>query len=609
MASALAPGLPSISEDQNRNAALFPWLDFATAEMPLNHIQILWYGHHLWTMDGNYKQALSRVLEHFLTQIEFPDLGPDEASEYRDFFTKHLNYKLELKSIGEDFLAYGNCFTSLYLPFIRLLQCQGCGMEREIKALRGNYRLQLNPVKPYLTWNRNRPCPKCGNTHPYRMIDRKSGDMSGVRLNRFSPFEMEIAFNRYSQRRDCYWKIPAEDRQDVRSGAPIFIEETPEEVLESVASNGRLRFNPDSLIHLEERSISGFKSRGWGLPRALSCFRASWLQQTLNRADQAIAKDYTLGMRLLSPALTAGGQDPMKSHGMEEFVGNMKTMITSHRRSPDSFNTSPYPVNYQFLGGEGQNLLPFEKLKFRHQEFLSQLGVPLNYHQMDMTTQASAMGLKMFENAWQSIPALFNTVLTWTVKQTAKNFGLKETAVRLARSSMADDEMRKQLMTQLMAANQVSASTALAPFDLNPADEIRKTYREQEFRAKVEAEFNDKAQSAQELSAMRAVAGAPSTSMIAQQQQDQAAQGGPGGAPPAGGPAPGPGGGKDLVSMGQQAEDQAQQLVSMPEAQRKQQLRSIRESDKDFHALVLAAMERIRRDAGSQGRASLVQPA
>ena len=58
-----------------------------------------------------------------------------------------------------------------------------------------------------------------------------------------------------------------------------------------------------------------------------------------------------------------------------------------------------------------------------------------------------------------------------------------------------------------------------------------------------------------------------------------------------------------------EAEQMAQQLLLMPELQRKQMLTQIRKSDETLHALVMAKLDQLRRSAASQGQAMVLQQA
>ncbi|HPS76558.1 MAG TPA: hypothetical protein PLS53_00220 [Thermoanaerobaculaceae bacterium] len=507
--------------------------------------------------------------------------------------------------------CYGNVFVSIYLPFKRHLACQKCAFEQPIKHVL--YECDLDSTKG-VTWKRKKACPVCGDLREFSLKDRKDPDISRVRLVKYSPFEIEIAMNHFSQRKDIFWKIPNDVRADIQSKARIHIEDTPIEVLEAVARNGRLLFDDDMIFHLDETIVSGMRTRGWGLPRSVSNFRAAWLQQITNRADQAIASDYTLGMRLISPSQQAV-VDPMIAEGMDSFVTGIGRIVEAHRAEPMSYHTAPYPVNYQFMGGEGKDLLPADKLKFRQQEFLSQCSIPLEYHQMTLSTQAAPMALRLFESAWSSLPSMYSSALQWITKVVARNFGLQETAVQVQKSTIADDQERKNILMQLMSANQISPQTALAPLGIEASKEARKVFKYQDFIAKLTQEQQDKQMKDQEMGALSALAGQATPSALLQQQQ----QGAGGGAPPPGAPMggapaggiPGAGGGAQggtLQQMADQAEQIAAQLVQMPEFDRKGQLKALREGNKDLHALVTSKMTELRRSAASQGQQQLLAP-
>lgn len=583
-----------------------PWLDYASTAMPDNHELILWWAMYLWLTNGTLRSAFGRVAEHFITDLSFPDLDSDEESEFKDLFLKHLNYRRELKTLADEYLCFGNVFVSMYMPFLRRMICQKCRFEQPI--VHADYKCTLNGS---VVWKRLKPCRACGDTSNFICKDRKDPDISKIRINRYSPFEIKLAMNPFSQKKDIYWKIPHQKRRDMQSGAAIFIEDTPLDVLEAVAANADLLFDPDSIFHLDETVISGMDTRGWGIPRTISNFRTAWLLQTTNRADQAIAMDYTLGIRVMSPTGAPGEQDPMVNAGAEDFVANMRKIIDKHRADPATIHTAPYPIQYQFMGGEGENLLPADKLKFRQQEFLSELGVPLEYHQMSLTVQAAPMALQLFESAWQAIPSLYNTILSWIVKVAARNFDLPETSVTMKRTTIAYDESRKQILTQLMAANQISPETALAAYGIDAVDEVEKTLKHQDLVAKKTQEHQEAQQDQQDMAAVSALAGSATASTVANQAQGGGAASGGGG----GGAAPGSAGGggaggqpQSLQQMSDTAQSAAQQLVSMPELDRRQQLKQVRESNPDLHALIMSKMTKIRGAAAAQGAQQMLQP-
>jgi hypothetical protein len=256
--------------------------------------------------------------------------------------------------------------------------------------------------------------------------------------------------------------------------------------------------------------------------------------------------------------------------------------------------------------------MPPEKLKFRQQEFLNMLGIPVEYHNMSLSTQAAPMALRMFESFWQTIPAFYNNILSWIVDTLTRVYSLEPTKVVMQKTTIADDAERKNVLLQLMSANQISPQTALQPFGVDAYDEARKVKSQEKFVAKLQEESDEEEMRKQEMGALSGMVAQPGPAAMMQQQQMAAGGGDPamGGMPPIGTPMGGaPAGGMpgqgstptSLSEMSEQAQAIAQQLVSMDEYSRKQELKALREGNKDLHALVRKYMEDVRSQARSQG--------
>lgn len=587
-----------------------PWLDYSTVAVPDNHTMVMWWAQYLWLTDGNFRTSMERVASHFMTRIKLPDLEDDEESAWNDFFQDHFNYRKELIGCAYDYLCYGNNFISLYLPFKRFAICKECGLEQPLSEV--DYEIKFSSTAPHVTWNRIRDCPRCQNSLPYEVLDRRDPDLSRVRLNRYDPNDIEIAQNKFSLRKEFFWRIPDEVRRDIQSGARIHLDDTPLEVLEAVATSGRLAFDDDMLLHQEELTVSGVRTHGWGLPRSISNFRTAWLQQLTNKLDQAVVMDYTLGRRVVSPSPTPGGTDPMQTQNMEKFVSRVQGMFAQSRNNPVGIYTSPYPLTYQFLGGEGDKLLPAEKLKFRQQEYLNQLGVPLEYHQMTLSVQAAPMALRLFEAYWQNIPSFYNRTLQWVVDILSRVYGLIGTRVEMMKTTLADDMERKAVLLQLMSANQLSPETALEPFGVDPRKEAKQVISHEEYVAKLQEKAAEKEAKRQEMGVLKSQASNPTPSTLQAQQAGGAPP--PPGTPMGGMPVGGtPGAGAapaqptTLDEMDQQSQEIAQQLLVMDDYSRKQELKALREGNKALHGLVKQKLEELRRQTNSQGGQMLRQ--
>jgi hypothetical protein len=118
------------------------------------------------------------------------------------------------------------------------------------------------------------------------------------------------------------------------------------------------------------------------------------------------------------------------------------------------------------------------------------------------------------------------------------------------------------------------------------------------------------------MGALKGLTAQPTPAMLMQEQQMAQQGGAPGGAPPMGVGSGGiPMGGapgmdmtaKSLGQISERAFEIAQQLATMDDYSRKQELRNIREGNKDLHALVMQNLSDIRSQARSQGGQMLLQ--
>ena len=593
--------VPSAAPGADLN--LQPWLDYATVAVPDNHLAVLWWAEYMWVSNDSYRMAMSRIADHFLTEIDFPELDTDEENDYRDLFSNEIGYRMSFKAVAEECLAYGSVIATVHQPFFRRMVCQGCGREEPIQ--RAKPKLKMTAQAPFLHWQKTKPCPGCQSMSPYKCVDRPNPDLKKIKIIRHTPRDVDMAYNPFTDAREVSLKPNTQYFADLRTCSDIYARDTPVELLEAAAQHRRFTFEEDSVLVVTLPTLSGIHMRGWGMPASIASFRTAWLYQMYNKADQAVAADYTLGMRMISPAPTKGGADPIQLKSTTNFAENMKAVIKNHRKDPTRMYIVPHAMEYQFMGGEGANLIQPEKLKFRQQEFLNGMGVPAEFYQMNLSVQAAPMALRLFENAWQIIPALYNQLLNFIMAQVADVMNLKPQRAVMRRTTIADDSERKAILGQLMAANQISAQTFLEAFGINAYAEVRKVYRQQAYTQKIQTEFQEKALKDQEMGVMQQLTAAPSPSMLAQQQQPPS---GPGanmvGSGPAG-QAGAPGGG--LLEMGEQAEQMAQQLLPMDETSRKQQLKALRDSDKNLHALVTSALERLRSQARSQGGQQVIQ--
>ncbi len=587
-----------------------PFLDYSGMYMPRNLRSMLRWCELLWGNNGTYRMALQRVVSYFLTKVEMLEVTDSVKRKYEEFLNDTLKVMSQLRMVGLDFMFYGNSFTSMYVPFRRYLRCNNCKFERPIEKM--TYTFQN--FKFYAA------CPKCKYRGEHDVADRRSMEQDKMRVIRWSPHQIQLLFHPLSHDCQYLYRIPEDLKRMVREGKPFYLEHTPWEMIEAIRDDHLFKFNDDIVFHLKEDTLAGLQNRGWGIPLALSNFKQGFYIQTLKRYNEALALDYIVPWRVISPDRPSGPSgrvDPLLHANMGDFTSRIRGMVAEHRRDPLAMHSLPFPINYQTLGGEGTQLAPHELLTIGIDELLNSCGVPAELYKGTLQLQAMPGALRLFEATWPHLVAGFNNWLNWMLETAAMTFNWERARARLTPVTRADDMEARMIRLQLSAANKISDSTALAPFGIEDIRaEIKKMFDDQRIYAEESKKFQQEQEQAEEMQRRLSETAAMRQGMM---------PGGGGGMPggmPSMGMAPGMGAGGGMGAPGggmggsvtpgdilDQANQIAQQLIAMPEGSRRGQLNQLRQTDETLHAVVKQKLQTIRSQARSVGQQQVLQQA
>lgn len=572
-----------------------PHYDHMSALMPRSIQDALRWAESSWVYNPTYKQGCQRITRFFLTQIEYLDVSDGEKENWQDFHDNSLKIFRALEEIGDDWQCYNNSFSSLFLPFRRYLRCPRCGYAADITTW--NYRFQY-PTFAGKCEARNSMGQPCGYTGTLGRIERPSKDDKKIRVIRWSPHFMRVVMNSFSHEFRYFYKIPENTRQSVLAGDRFMLEHTPWDFVRCIFEGRDFEFEQGKLFHGKTGTISGLPVFGWGVPHVIFALRNIYHLQVLRRHDEAIALDYIIPLRVITPAVRAARQnmDPLKHIGMAKFVAQTEWMLAKRRRDPATWNVLPFPIEYAAYGGEGRDMLPADMKQFSMKELLNGMGIPVEFYEMSLTVQGAPMMLRLMMNLWKAWPDLINDWLAWSTDIIGDFQSWDKCRMRIKPSTHADDIERRQLELQLAAAQRISMGTALSPLGMDYKDEVRKRMEETKMEAEEQRRLQEDLNNQQ---SQGMLSGSPSTGGL---------MGGTGGG--------GGGGGGGMASMAgaspddlkQQAQQLASTLVQMPShQQRRQMLSQIRSGSETLHALVKAEMTKIRTQASAAGREQLTQ--
>ena len=596
-----------------------PYVMYSTVQMPRSISDILKLCEHIWLTSGQYKMAMQRIGRYFLTKVVFDDVSDTEKKKYDEFFNGTLNIMSVLAELVDDFMCYGNSFASLYMPFNRIVICDKCNLLRNIAKIPDDkIKFDMKAMKFDIE------CPRCEEKTHHTHKDTRSNDEDRINIIRWNIHEMQMMHDFMSGKTDYIWNVSADLKKNIKDGNVFWLKTTPFEVIEAIAKDGVFRFNDDVVFHMKEPTISGVQNRGWGIPRMLAAYKDIWYIQMLKRYNEALALDYIVPFRLLTPS-KATAADPLMQYDMSNWSSKMQEMLVQHRRDPAGWHTAPFPVTYQTLGGEGQQMSPHMLLKQGTADMNDSLGVPVEMYQGTMSLQAAPTAIRLFESTWPHVQAQLNGFLNWLIKNVSQTFGWEEAKAKLQTPTYADNLERKQMIFQLQSAQQISKQTAFASLGIDPEEEQRRIIEENRFQQETQREFEEEEAKKQEMQETMAqmsapppqqqMGGAPVDPNTGMPMDPAMAQGGGGGMVQPMGGMPGmtmPGQGSMATTpqeLMQQAEEVANQLMAMPETARKSELINLKRSNPVLHAQVKQIMTDMTQQAASQGVSQMRQQA
>ena len=622
-----------------------PFFDYASLAMPRTIREALRLVEFIVTSNGPYREAIQRVVSYFVTDIEVlavagDRLGEAEKQKYQNFFSEILDIRKHLVSAALDYITYGNVFLTVTVPFKRYLRATcGCGYEVPFAQFVDNKDINFE-------WNGFEffgQCLRCKKRFAWERVDRRSRSSEDLKLKKWNPHELDIDYDLRTE--DCryIWRIPEDYRMQLRRGDRFQLERADWEIIDVIKHNQDLLFEPESILHLKEPSLSGIRHRGWGMSRVLTNFRHAWYYAVLHRYNEAIALDYIIPFRVLTPAAKSGqvGEsiDPVLSLNLGDFKSQIERMLRLRRSDPTRWNILPFPVQYQAIGGDASALAPKDLLEYALKVLLDAIGVPYELYTASLSAQAAPAALRLFEANWSHLIQALNSMLQFIADKVAALMSWEPVIVRMKRVTHADDLNKQMAVLQLMMGGQISKSTGLSALNLDFLNEERTKLTEEKLVAEETAKMQEEMeaqQMQQDLPAMMAQQMPPDPSQQGGQpggqpggQQMPTMQGMPGAMPGGGMPAPAaglPGQGMPTGAAAQfdansipsqnvpitlqeltgQAATLAQQLISLPDSIRASALSKIRQQNDTLATLVTAELKRLRRDAELRGREAVI---
>ena len=600
----------------SKKALMYPFHTMGNAATPDFWRHCLALIEYLWvTSAPTYSSALKSAIALNITELTYTDndgkgdLSLSSRNVIERDLTPILGGTSELMSLGCDLMCYGNAFRSIYYPFARVLVCPQCKSTHGLRAVLDNpdtfnFRFKLTSVETStdgrLPMMGVCTCSNCGYRGSHYVTDVQSETKSDISIVSWRPQDIYIEAGSFDKKKCIYhFRANPEVKRNVEEGRALTLLTYPIELIEAVRKNVTFKFNDEVLFHLRDNTLSGVMTHGWGIPRALSHFQLVWQLACLYKINEAIAVDYSIPKRLITPAPRSGGGDsttfdPGGTVDLLPYLHQVKSMWSTD--DPGEVNFLPFPVEYKLLGGDAKQLVPDNLLQMAEDTLLSALDVPAELYRNTLTVDGAPLALALFQNKWRWFINELERFLFWLSNSLTPRLGWSPVRLGLLPLKISADVARATMDIQLAAQKTISWSTALKSIDKNYLEEQRRIIDETKAQMDMEQELEQQGAMG---GMMGGITQSQNPAAAGQQPPPPEAGGDPmmgGGMPPGGGMAGGQPNVQGMMGM----------IGAGP--QRRQMLNELRNQlPESMYSAVKKEVEKMDRQMASEGKAMMQQ--
>jgi len=406
-------------------------------------------------------QIIKKLSEYPITDILYNDVEDSNVREKYDILLKHrFQIKGFLRDIGLDFYTFGNSFIITNLDFIRWLTCPKCN--DSFQALEA----KVGQVK-FQKFKYHGMCPKCGATvEEFKVDDKTLVGPEHLKFLRLSPESVDIEYTSITGKCDYFLNIDSKVKKIVNIGDRPKVDGLPWIFIEAVKENRKIKLEKNNLYHFKASTLAE-DDMGWGKPPLLPCLGIIWYNQTLRRANEAIAAEHILPKRYLSPASSTSG-DPM-SVNLGRWRASMEDQLQRWRKDENHVGIFPIAVNAQSIGGDGKILMLHNELRINEETIINAMGVPIEFIKGGASWTGSSVSLRIVENRFMNYREDLLDFLNYFVLDKISQFlDYPRIKVKFRSLRMSDDSETKDLALRTAQQGWLSPTHLLDQLGFEP---------------------------------------------------------------------------------------------------------------------------------------------
>jgi len=443
-----------------------PLHDFLTAFAPRKLKDLFRLSEYLYFNSSSIYAVLQRFATLPITDIVYNTTNEALKKRYETLHDKQLKTRRVLHRAAIDRQVYGNAFLSLYAPFIRFLRCPRCEHLTNIATV--DYKFTLKKLQFTYT------CSSCRAKVDGRVVDRKITRTDRISIIRWDPKLIDIDHNPITGHSEFYYSIPRELKERVAKGDPHLVNTLPIEFLKALRDDKIFKFAEGQIFHMKMDAPAGIEAY-WGFPPLASAIKLFFYAATLRRANAAIAQDYVVPLRIISPKQSSANADPVMTISLDRWASEMKTNVRKWRRDPLHIMWSPVPAEVTHLGGQARALMTLGEVQDAEENIIAALGLPKEFIKGGFSAMGSGIQLRVLENQLLHNTGDLNDLLQWVTDKVARLLGWAPIEAELAPFRLIDDAQQKMVLLEINRSDPqgpwISKKTIGEAFEIDPVEE------------------------------------------------------------------------------------------------------------------------------------------
>lgn len=433
-----------------------PFFDISKFYMPQTVKELFKWCKYFYKTNGLITSVVYKLSEYPVTELNYntpedvEEVGPKKI---KDLLKNQFRINDFLIEVGLDYFVYGNCLVGIYFPFKRLFKCPKCNTKNQREDFtefgkKGDLKYKKHKFEG--------ECPNCGQHTKFKIEDKAIKRKKKINLIRYNPENFDVEHNEITGDTSYYYAVPSKIKKKVLRKDERTLMTLPKKFLESIEKGKKVRMNEEKLYHFKRADVAD-NDMGWGMPLILPVLNKMFHIQVLLKAQQTIAMEHLVPLRVLFPADNQSDAAPHQHTGLGMWKNRVETEIRKWKQDPNYMPVMPIPLGSTTVSGDGKMLLLTQEMRMIEEEIINGLGVPQEFIMGGLSWSGSSISLRILENHFlvyrNQLEEFLNKFL---VKQLSNFLDVKPIEVKFTEFKMADDVQKMQLMQQLNDAHKIS---------------------------------------------------------------------------------------------------------------------------------------------------------